>query len=524
MPWNEKQSKERVDNNDFHDFEINVADLAKTMDFSNLGTKDVRRANAVHLYADVPNFHLQVADAGADKSKQKKLLRAASILRKIQTDLLKSSDIVGEEALGRIQLQAARLHALCYKPYNDEAKRARHSVVMGITLNSYVYEVFNDVFLDLPRSFQSAVGVSSGKSLIANLGLRGERERLSLGTPANLAAKVLGLGNTIRITPEVYKLLPKSLMDHFTNCEKQVAGSDVYEAKALQWSTHPDLAKSLEVKWDAAKWKKRTEERRDELPLDKMDVSWAEVLIDVEFLTERNSKRTDAIAIYADLDGFTRYVQEAEQDDKVVSLVRELHMIRREFHTVLDNDYPGIVLQHQGDRVFAILHMPCGDDEKDHEKRCRKALDAAIGVQSSMQHVLRKKLPDRKDLYVVVGLDTGTTLVTRLGSKGKREVICIGPEVDIAEDLQLASKAKQIRISQAIYDTIEREAIKDEFEKDGTSYVATELTFPKIEENEAKKAARAGTLGGKSSHGKVETITTASVQAKPWTNEKSDVA
>ena len=50
MSWNEQRSKERVQSNDFHDFEVDVQDLRRTMDFHNLGRKDVRRAEAVKAY------------------------------------------------------------------------------------------------------------------------------------------------------------------------------------------------------------------------------------------------------------------------------------------------------------------------------------------------------------------------------------------------------------------------------------------------------------------------------------------
>ena len=88
MGWNEQQAKKRVELNDFHDFEVDVQDLRRTMDFRNLGTKDVRRVEGVHLYVDVPGFHEAVADAGNDKQKQKKLVRAGSVLRKVQRDLM----------------------------------------------------------------------------------------------------------------------------------------------------------------------------------------------------------------------------------------------------------------------------------------------------------------------------------------------------------------------------------------------------------------------------------------------------
>ena len=66
MAWNEKRSKERVKKNDFSDLDVNVKDLSRSMDFTKLGKKDVRRAEGVHLYVDVPNFHRSVDDASND--------------------------------------------------------------------------------------------------------------------------------------------------------------------------------------------------------------------------------------------------------------------------------------------------------------------------------------------------------------------------------------------------------------------------------------------------------------------------
>ncbi|MGH8545762.1 MAG: hypothetical protein ACREX3_19485, partial [Gammaproteobacteria bacterium] len=135
MSWDEQKARERVAGHSFSDFEVNVVELSREIDFHNLGTKEVRRARGAHLYADVPNFHRAVADAGNDNQKLRKLVRAASVLRRIQDDLLREAEI------GRLQLQAARLHSLIYKPYDDEAARARQAVLLAITLNSYVYSV-----------------------------------------------------------------------------------------------------------------------------------------------------------------------------------------------------------------------------------------------------------------------------------------------------------------------------------------------------------------------------------------------
>jgi class 3 adenylate cyclase len=165
------------------------------------------------------------------------------------------------------------------------------------------------------------------------------------------------------------------------------------------------------------------------------------------------------------------------------------------------SDYDGLVLQHWGDCILAILHLPCGDDE--HTKRCRKELDIAIGLQSSMEHALNQHLTDRKEIHVAVGLDVGKAFVTRLGKKGRRVTITFGPEVLNAERLQMRTGPKGIRISEAIYEQLDDEDMENEFSEDGGSYVATGLTFPMLDRLKEEKAARAGTLGSAVREGRV---------------------
>ena len=514
MSWDEQRSRERVAKNNFSDLEVNVADLTREMEFSNLGVRDARRAWGVHLYADVPNFHLCVQDAAGDVDRQKKVVRAASVLRRVQGEVLK----LPEYETGKIQMQAARLHGLCFKPFGTgddaEATRAERATVLAITLQSYLYDVFNPAFHDIDN-FRGVVGLDAGSCLITNPGFRGERERICLGTPANVAAKILGASGSIVLTAQVYDRLPTALQDRFEKAG-QVAGAFTYRATGLRWSTDPDLADELGVTFDTERWNERTRELRGELPLASMDISEAVAKIDVDVLTERNSRRTDAIAIYADLDGFTRYVEQAEDDGEVVSLVRALHMIRNEFHAVVQSDFDGLALQHQGDRLFAIAHLPTGSDQKMRQQRCRAAVDQAIGLQSSMEHTLREELPGRKELHVAVGLAIGRLLVTRLGKKGKREVVCLGPEVAEAERLQLRSSGGETRISATLYELLENGGVKEEFEKKDGAYSATGITFPRLDEKEEEAAAMAGTLTAVARGDRVSPVTDAGQSPRPW--------
>lgn len=520
MAWDEQRSRERVEKNDHSKDEINIDNLVRTKDFYALGKKDVRRVKGAHIYVDVPNFHEAVGNAGDDKEKQKKLLRAASVLRKGQGELFDEDDV------GQIQLQTARQHVLCFKPYdsNEESKaaeRAKRSVIAAITQHSYIYESFNPVFKDDVGDFEAASGIAAGTSFITNIGYKGERELISLGTCANLGAKVIDQSkrDSITVTKDVYDLLPDCLKEHFKK-SRTVAQTVTYQAVGLRWGTYPDLAKTLSVNFDAEKLKKKAEERQADLATKDMNITEAEVLIDIDALTEKNSKRTSAVPIYADLDGFTKYVQESEEDDEgIKSLVRKLHMIRHEFHSVMKKDYDGLVIQHQGDRIVGIIHLPSGDN---FDKRCNNGLDIAIGLLSSMKHVLNERL-DGKDIHVAIGLDVGKTLITRLGKKGEREVICLGRKVCSAEELQLASSGKQIRISKAIYDVIKNETKKGEFKKvNDNEYVSTDLTFPRLDEMEEENAAKKGTVGATVSGGRIEIITSGNQQrpgnTRPWSS------
>lgn len=516
MAWNEKRSRERVKNNDFSDFEVNVQDLSRSRDFSTLGRKEVRRAKGVHLYVDVPNFHRAVDDAGNDQQKQRKLVRAASVLRRIQGELLE------QEEVGDIQRQTVRAHGLVFKPYNGkdnpkDGERATKAVIHAITQNTYVLDVFNEVFSDV-RNFSSAVGLASGTSYLANIGKNGKRELISLGTCANLAAKIIGGRDTITVTAEMYDVLPECLKQHFSK-DAEVSGVQTYRASGLRWSQNPELAEELGVTWDEEKWKEKTKKHKDDLPLDQITITEASTLIHVSKLSERKCKRTAAVAFYADLDGFTRYVQEAETDDKVVSLIRQFHMIRSEFHSVVSSDFDGLVLQHRGDCILGLLHLPSGNGN--HDARCQDAVDLAIALQSSMEHVLNEHLVDRGDIHLAVGLDVGKAFVTRLGKKGERITICFGPEVTEAERLQRLSSEKQIRISSEIYDQLDDEDVTEEFTKRGDAYVATNLTFPKLDEKKEEKAAEAGSLGSAIETGRVQVTTKSSaVATQPWQSSK----
>ena len=79
--------------------------------------------------------------------------------------------------------------------------------------------------------------------------------------------------------------------------------------------------------------------------------------------------------------------------------LRVLHAIRKEMASVVKRDFDGVRVQFQGDRVQALFHLPKRDDEK----IAKRAVDCAIGLQSSMELVIKKLLPEAADLGMAVG-------------------------------------------------------------------------------------------------------------------------
>jgi len=155
---------------------------------------------------------------------------------------------------------------------------------------------------------------------------------------------------------------------------------------------------------------------------------------------------------------------------------------------VIKHDFAGLRIQYQGDRAQALFHLPKDDSSAIAEK----AVSAAVGLQSSMAYSLRESLPEMAKLKLAVGIDLDLTLVSKLGTRGERDRICIGLGVQDAEQCQEKCKGEEIGITSAVLELLGT-STKQQFVYDvnrGIS-VATGYTAEK-EERQKKAAAYAG--------------------------------
>ncbi len=124
-----------------------------------------------------------------------------------------------------------------------------------------------------------------------------------------------------------------------------------------------------------------------------------------------------------------------------------------------------------------------------------KVVEAAAGLQSSMESTLKACLPEASELRLAIGVDLGTTLVSKLGARGQRDRICLGEAVEEAAQLEERSEGGQTTVSSQVYSLLP-EYLCDRFlySAEVQGYVATDLTAEQFER--AARAAKVYGAGG----------------------------
>ena len=480
MSWNYDTSLNRVQNHLDGMGEIEVEKLVRDADLNSLLSETTcRDIFGAHVYADVPNF-ADLATMTAEGEDYRRIIQALHIYEREVARIVEGEDIFDGV---RIHFQGAKLHALFFRPIDDAEEIATRAVLLQMVLRHFLCCVFNPEFPKLPNLSVSG-GADLGSAIGTKNGHKGDRELLFLGAPANYAAKILTGTDTLRVTAAIYEALPETLQDYFTAVEDDRLDVVVYEINGISTEEMDQLLADHGIDWDRAASLQRLRDDKLVYPLNRIEYSDAEVLIDIDSLGITNNKRVLAASVFGDVSGFTAYIDGTVGENDEESALRVLHAIRKEMSAIVRHDFSGIRVQFQGDRVQALFHMPKGD-----EKRIAvRAVDTAIALQSAMELVIKKLLPEAKELGMAVGISIGTTLVSKLGTRGHRDRICIGDVVEEAARYQEGCAGGEIAVPESVREHLE-EALQKLFvwNSDRGLYVGTNLTQDKVER--AQKAA-----------------------------------
>lgn len=481
MSWNYDRSLDRIRHHLCNMGEIEVQKLKREADLESLLSETVcREIYGAHVYLGISNFAALASDDTYSKDDYKRLVRSLHIYQREVSRIVEREELFGGL---RVHFQGQKLHALFYRPIDRGEKLASRAVLLQLVLKDFVENVFNPCFPD-HEPFAIAGGADLGDAIGTKNGSRGDRELLFLGSAANRAAKIMSTSGRYRLTGDVYDVLPEDLKDV---CAE--VAEDLYRIKPVSQGHLDELLKVRDIGWDREKSLDRVKEDKKKLPLEDISYGSAKKLIDLDSLSIHDNKKVLAATVFADVSGFTAYVEEAATEEEQKQTLRIFHAIRKELAGVVKSDYEGLRVQFQGDRVQALFHMP----EDEEEGILTEAVEAAVGLQSSMQHTIKEALPEAKDLELAVGVDVGTTLASKLGTRGNRDRICVGAPVESAAELEERCEGGWIGITSRAYQALTDE-LKEHFSYDpGTKcYTAVGLTMEELDHGEMKRDLEAG--------------------------------
>ena len=479
MSWNYDDSLVRIGNHLDNMGEIEIEKLVREADLhSLLSETKCREIHGAHVYVYVTNFSRIATECVADETEYKRFIQAVHVYQREVARIV-------ENIFGglRVHFQGPKVHGLFYKPIDKTEKLATKAFLLQLVLKDFVSSVFNPEYTAL-ANFSIAGGADVGDAIGTRNGRHNDRELLFLGAPANYAAKIISSAGRLRVSKEVYDALPDDLRKLCDGTEDE----EIHQISALSQTKLDELLEKYDIDWDREKSAERVKDDRRAHPLKDIDYSSAEVLIDLDSLSIWKNKRVLAASLFGDVTGFTAYIDRAVTDEEKRKALRVLHAIRKEMATVVSVDYNGLRVQFQGDRVQGLFHMP-KDKEGDI---AAEAVDAAVGLQSSMEKTVKEKLPEAAELHLAVGVDLDTTLVSRLGTRAHRDRICLGAPVENAAKYEEKCSGGQIGVSKRVYDALP-ERLSKHFKYDSSlgCYVANDLTADKVE-----RAAKASAVAG----------------------------
>lgn len=486
--WNKDRAAAHINKKIEEVSDVNIKDYGRDKSLSNIAVNEAYRVDGVHVYADILNLDEMLNVTGIEGEQcHKRTLRFLDLHYRAVTRVLDRVDAK------RVDFQNQRLHSVFVKPYNSEADAEKKRLQRAVATAQLIIDVLKETGDEEERlpAAKVRIGVDTGCALAVNNGRRGSREPLFLGDPANHAAKIAGKGKAtgIFLTNSARKVLGLESLDkpeHSALTNETIAACQ--EAAAL------DVTAEAIVK----EWKADLKNK----PIGNFVFTGHTpplCTLDISALTPGNSRRQDAVSVYADISGFTDYVGE-HIDHATEDVVRVLHVVRAELERVLHVEFEGRRIRFIGDCMHGLLCEGTAQTTE-AEKTVTNATLLSGALRSSFNLAL-ERLSDKGyatgDLGLAIGFEYGPMTVTRLGMQGDRIRCSVSRGVLESESRQRDCYGHETAIGPAAL-KVASEAVRALFGRDGK---ARDLDYNEAVEQLADagdataKSARNAAFGG----------------------------
>jgi class 3 adenylate cyclase len=373
--------------------------------------------HGVHVYANLIDFNGVLEDAGRETEASHK--RALEFLH---THYSACDALIDEFEIQRVDFHGSRLHAVVLTPEGQHFEPTR--IRKAISFAAAFREMVARLSVDFPE-FETGVriGIDSGPAVAIDSGKRDEPDPLFVGSPANHAAKLAdGEDEGIYTSPRVQGVrdrgafatstaLAKSVEVGFLN-EQVDARGQTLDADTRLTKVYLDFQAEMKRRGSGAQASNAVFHFHHKQPPLK-DVVFAEH-------PPSNAIRMPLASIFADIDGFTAYVDRAIITGTVAQAVANLHVLRAEMAAVLRDDFGGRKVRFIGDCVHGLI-AEGNAYETNASDTMRVSVKAAGGVRSSFE-LCKAVLPGIADLGLAIGIDFGPTPICRIGLRGAASV------------------------------------------------------------------------------------------------------
>jgi class 3 adenylate cyclase len=436
--WKKERAKDRIEASiaALPLSKIEIKEYVRDTSLHDLPQHVAYRVNGAHLYADILNLRDMLNFTSTEgETCHKRTMRFLNLHYRAVHRILDRVNAM------RVDFHNQRLHAVIAKPYDVEAVRIHRAIAIGQLIIDVLAQTGEDE--EHPNA-KVRIGIDSGKALAVNNGRRGDREPLFLGEPANHAAKRASGGTAVGI--------------YLTNKARAVIGLENVKDESATALTAEEIANSkgkaqlgVATEEIVKEWKEDLEKN----PIGAFAFSGHTPPfkdLDIEALSARNSRRNDAATVYADLDGFTKYVA-ANIDYSAKHVVRALHVLRGELDAVLHKDFEGRKVRFIGDCVHGLnadgtAQTTEVEDTISNMTLCAGAMRSSFSLAIDR---LSANGTDAKSLGLAIGFEFGPMTVTRLGMKGDLVRCSVSRGVLTAEEEQQNCSGVETAIGSKAY-------------------------------------------------------------------------